>query len=138
MTPKFQAEIAKAFGSFKLPQVDLQALSQLQSKNIDAVLKATQLLADAGQAVVRRQLEVASQGIEDAVKASQQVFEAKTPEAKFASQIDATKAAYGRTAKAVKELAELVAKPGQKAVDILQARFLAQTAELEALVAKTA
>jgi len=138
MTPKFQAELAKAFATFKLPQVDLQALTEVQSKNVDAVLKATQLMTDAGQVLMRRQLEVATQSLEAAVKASQQVIEAKTPEAKLATQIDAAKAAYGRVTKAAKELAELVAKPGQKAADILHARFLAQTAELEAMVAKAA
>ena len=138
MTPKFQADLAKAFASFKLPPVDLKALTALQSKNVEAMLKAGQVLAEAGKAVMQRQIELASQGIEDAVKASQLVFAAKTPEAKLATQIDATKAAYGRAAKTAQELAELVAKPGQKAADILQARFRAQGAELEALFGKAA
>ena len=135
MTPKFQADLTKALATFKLPQVDLQALTELQSKNVDAVLQASRVLADAGQAVARHQIELATAAVEDAVKASQKVFEAKTPQDTLATQIDATKAAYGRATQAVKDLAELVAKPGQKAADILQKRFLAQSAELEALVA---
>jgi phasin family protein len=138
MTPKFQADLTKAFATFKLPQVDLQALSELQSRNVDAVLQASQVLAEAGQAMARRQIEFATAAVEDAVKASQQVFEAKSPEASIATQIDVAKATYGRIAQAAKEFADLVGKPGQKAADILQQRFLAQTQEIEALVAATA
>src|SRR5437667_1465167 len=58
MSPKIQADYAKAFASFKLPQLDLQALAELQSRNFDAVLQASQILADAGKAVVRQQIEL--------------------------------------------------------------------------------
>jgi phasin family protein len=138
MTPKFQADLTKAFATFKLPQVDLQALTEFQSKNVDAMLQAGQVLADAGKAVARHQFALASAVVEDAMRASQLAFEARSPEAQLATQIDATKAAYGRVTQAAKELAELMAKPGQKAADILQKRMLAQSAELEALVASAA
>lgn len=138
MTPQFQADLAKAFATFKLPSFDLEALSELQSKNVEAVMQASKLLTDAGKALVQRQMDVATQGIELAVKASQQVLDASTPEAKFTTQIDATKAAYSRATAAVQDLAELMAKPGQKAADILQARFVAQARELENMLAKAA
>jgi len=138
MSPKIQADYAKAFASFKLPQLDLQALAELQSRNFDAVLQASQILADAGKAVVRQQIELVTAVLEDAVKSSQEVIEAPTPEAKLAKGIDATKASYGRFSAAVKDFAALVGKPGQKAADILQRRLIDNTGELEAMVARAA
>jgi phasin family protein len=138
MTPKFQADLTKAFATFKMPQFDLQALADLQSRNMEAVMQAGQVLAEAGNAVARHQFELASAVIGDAMRASQQAFEARTAEAQLATHIDATRATYGRVTEAAKSLAELMAKPGQKATDILQKRFLAQSAELEALVTPAA
>jgi phasin family protein len=138
MTPKFQADLAKAFATFKLPQVDLKSLTDLQSKNVDAMLKASQLMAEAGKAVAKFQMELATAAIEDAMKTSQAVIEAKTAEAKFATQVEAAKASYGKLTQSAKELADMIAKPGQKAADILQKRFIAQTQEFEAMVAAAA
>ena len=138
MTPKFQADLTKAFATFKVPQVDLKTLTELQSKNVEAVMKASQLLAEAGKAVAKFQIELATKAVEDAVKTSQAVIEAKTPEAKFTTQVEAAKASYGKLTQSAKELADMIAKPGQKAADILQKRFIAQTQELEAMVAAAA
>ena len=138
MTPKIQAEFAKALASFKPVQFDIQALAELQNRNFAAVLQAGRILGDAGQAVMRQQIELATATLEDAMKSSQEVIEAPTAEAKLARSIDALKASYGRLSAAAKDFAALVGKPGQKAADILQRRLIDTTGELEAMVAPAA
>lgn len=119
-------DITKVFADFKVPGVDVESMLASQRKNIEALTAANKLAFEGVQAVMRRQMEIMRQSVEEAVGAAKTVTEASSPQDKAAAQTELVKDAFERTLSNMRELVEMMSKSNNEAFDLLNKRF-AQT-----------
>ena len=119
-------DVTKIFADFKVPGVDVDAMLASQRKNIEALAAANRLAFEGVQAVMRRQMEIMRQSIEEVVGATKAMTEAGSPQEKAAAQTELVKDAFERTLSNMRELVEMMGKSNNEAFDLLNKRF-AQT-----------
>ncbi|TAN56880.1 MAG: phasin family protein [Rhodospirillales bacterium] len=119
-------DITKVFADFKVPGVDVDAMLASQKKNIEALAAANKLAFEGVQAVMRRQMEIMRQSVEEAVGAAKNMTQPGSPQDKAAVQTDLVKDTFERTLSNMRELVEMMSKSNSEAFDLLNKRF-AQT-----------
>lgn len=119
-------DVTKVFADFKVPGVDVEAMLASQRKNIEALAAANRLAFEGVQAVMRRQMEIMRQSVEEAVGAAKSMTEANSPQDKAAAQTELVKDTFERTLSNMRELVEMMSKSNNEAFDLLNKRF-AQT-----------
>lgn len=119
-------DVTKVFADFKVPGVDVESMLASQRKNIEALTSANKLAFEGVQAVMRRQMEIVRQSVEEAVGAAKTVTEAGSPQDKAAAQTELVKEAFERTISNMRELVEMMSKSNSEAFELLNKRF-AQT-----------
>lgn len=129
-------EMAKGFGDFKVPGMDVESLLASQRRNIEALTAANQLAAEGFQAVLRRQAEILRQTMEESSAMVSELMAAGTPEDKVAKQAELVKAAFEKAIANMKELAEIVAKSNSEAAEVLSGRVKESIEEVKAQLAK--
>jgi len=138
---KFNAiDYTKMFGEFKMPAmampfVDMEAMMGAARRNYEAVAQANKLMAEGFQALAKRQAEVARTSFEEAWKATQEVMNAGSVEAKTEKQAEVMKAAVEKAVSNVRELSELAQKSQGEAFDVLNKRFIESVDEVKVLTA---
>ncbi|HVJ53057.1 MAG TPA: phasin family protein [Aliidongia sp.] len=135
-TPPFEMDVTKLLAEFKVPGVDIETVMATQRKNIAALTKANQLAIEGLQAVARRQAEILRGGIEEASAHLREMIQSKSPEDRMARQAEAAKKAIERALGNARELAEIVAKSGNEAFDVLNRRVGEGLDEMRDLVQK--
>ncbi len=75
------------------------------------------------QALVKRQVEIARQAIEESAAVARQLVEAGTPQEKAVRQTELTKDAFEQALSNARELSEIVAKSNSEAFETLNKRF---------------
>ena len=129
-------DYTKMFGEFKMPAVpavDVEAMMSTARRNYEAVAQANKLIAEGFQALAKRQAEVARASFEDAWKATQEVMNAGTGEAKAEKQAEVVKAAVEKAVANARELTELATKSQGEAFDVLNKRFIESVDEVKTL-----
>src|ERR1700687_3911296 len=59
-------DVTKAFGDFRLPGLDVEAIVATQRKNLEALTQANQLAVEGVRALAQRQAEIAQQAFAEA------------------------------------------------------------------------
>jgi len=59
-------DVAKAFGDFRVPGIDVDAIVAAQRKNFEALTQVNQFAVEGLRTVAKRQAEIAQQTIEEA------------------------------------------------------------------------
>jgi phasin family protein len=131
-------DLTKMMGQFKLPGFDMSALAESQSRNIEAVVAANRLAIEGIQAVARRQSEIMSQALERAMASTQEVMAESSPPARAAKQAEVMKEAFEKALANMRELAEMMTKSSEEALDVINRRFSASLEELQSAAKKTA
>ena len=120
---ELQSDIRRLMGEWRLPNIDLDAVAQSQRKNIEALTQANQLALEGTQAWVRRNLELARQGMEEL---STMLTEVTKPtgsmEDRLARQAEYSKKAIEKGLANLRDLAELVTKANSEALGVLTKR----------------
>jgi phasin family protein len=123
-------DVSKYLGDFKVPGVDVNTLVTSQRKNIEALTEANRLAYDGLQAVVKRQVELLRQTMDEVAQATKDLTEPGSPQDKAARQAELAKEAFERTLSNMRELAEMIAKANSEAFDLLNRRFSQSMDEL--------
>jgi len=123
-------DVTKYLGDFKVPGVDVGTLVTSQRKNIEALTQANRLAYDGLQAVVKRQVEILRQTMDEVALATKDLAEPGSPQDKAAKQTELAKDAFERTLANMRELAEMIAKANSEAFDLLNRRFSQSMDEL--------
>lgn len=129
-------DMPKQMGDFKFAPVDMEGLVAAQRKNVEALAQANQLAVESMQAIARRQSEIFRSMMEEASTAMREVMAAGSPEEKAAKQTEIAKEAFKRAIVNMRELAELVSKSQNEALDVVQKRVADSLDEIKTLVAK--
>jgi phasin family protein len=119
----FDFDISKYLGDFKVPGVDVETIVTNQRKNIEAVTQANKLAYDGLQNVVKRQIEILRQTMDEVAQVTKDISEPGTAQDKAAKQADFAKDAFERALSNARELAEMIAKANSDAFDLLNKRF---------------
>jgi phasin family protein len=117
-------DVTKIMGDFRVPGIDLEAAVATQRKNIEALTQANQLAVEGVQALMRRQVEITRQAMEDFSAMFRDLVQpnAGSPEDRFAKQAEYSKHAIEKGLSNAKELAELVTKANTEAFNVLNKR----------------
>jgi len=134
----FDFDISKFVGDFKVPGVDVETLVGSQRKNIEALTQANKLAYDGLQAVLKRQVEILRQTMDEVAQVSKDLAEPTAPQDKAAKQAELAKEAFERSLSNMRELAEMIAKANNEAFELLNKRFTQNLDELRDVFTKAA
>ena len=116
-------DVTKIMGDFRVPGVDLEAAVASQRKNIEALTQANQLAVEGVQALMRRQVEITRQAMEDFSAMFRDFVQPNgSPEDRFAKQAEYSKHAIEKGLSNAKELTELVTKANTEAFNVINKR----------------
>jgi phasin family protein len=128
-------DAAKAFGDFRVPGVDIQAIVEAQRRNFEALTQANQLATEGFQAVVRRQVEIAQQALSESQGLIRDWAKPGSPEEMIAKNAELAKQAFEKGVANARELNEIIAKAGTDAFSVI-ARRLSESFDEVRLFAK--
>jgi phasin family protein len=116
-------DVTKVMGDFRVPGIDLEAAVASQRKNIEALTQANQLAVEGVQAVMRRQVEITRQAMEDFSAMFRDFVQPNgSPEDRVAKQAEYSKQAIEKGLSHAKELTELVTKANSEAFNVINKR----------------
>jgi phasin family protein len=116
-------DVTKVMGDFRVPGIDLEAAVASQRKNIEALTQANQLAVEGVQALVRRQVEITRQAMEDFSAMFRDFVQPNgSPEDRIAKQAEYSKQAIEKGLSNAKELTELVTKANSEAFNVINKR----------------
>ncbi len=113
---------ARMMGSFRMPGMDVDTLANSQRKNLEAMTTANRTAFEGMQAVMRRQMEMFRQGMEDMTNMGK-TMNGGNPQETMAAQAEAMKDAYQRSVSNARELSDMVTRSGNEAFEVLNKRF---------------
>ena len=120
--PEFM-DLTKIAGQFKVPNVDAQALMEIQRKNIEAMTAANRIALEGAQSLTRRQAEILRQAWDESTAAVQELTSAGKPEDKLAKQTEMAKHGFEVSVANARELAEISAKSNNEALELISKRI---------------
>jgi phasin family protein len=116
-------DVTKIMGDFRIPGIDIEAAVASQRKNIEALTQANQLAVEGAQALMRRQVEITRQAMEDFSAMFRDFVQPNgSPEDKIAKQAEYSKHAIEKSLSNAKELTDLVTKANTEAFNVLNKR----------------
>jgi len=116
-------DVTKIMGDFRVPGIDMEAAVASQRKNIEALTQANQLAVEGVQALMRRQVEITRQAMEDFSAMFRDFVQPNgSPEDRFAKQAEYSKHAIEKGLSNAKELTELVTKANTEAFNVINKR----------------
>jgi len=133
----FDFDVTKYLGEFKVPGVDVETLVAAQRKNIEALTAANRLAYEGVQAVMKRQVEILRQTMEEVASATRDLSEPGTPQDKAAKQTELAKDVFERALANMRELAEMMARSNSEAFDLLNKRYTQSLEEFRELLLKS-
>lgn len=135
--PFFENEFTKSMSQFKVPGIDVEAVLSAQRRNIEAFTAANRLAIEGVQAVMRRQLEIFRQTVEETSQNLRELNAASAPEEKVTKHIDALRASYEHALANMHELTEMLSKSNSEAGDLIQSRVSESLSEMKQAIKKT-
>jgi phasin family protein len=135
--PGMDFDITKVFADFKVPGVDVDSVIASQRKNIEALANANRLAFEGVQAVMKRQMEIMRQSVEEAVGVARSMTEVTSPQDKAAKQAEMVKDTFERNLSNMRELVEMMSKSNNEAFDLLNKRFTQTMDEMKEAIVKS-
>lgn len=142
---QYFADYSRMFGDFgkmfvngKSPVVDFEAVASAQRKNLEAVVAANRVAIEGCQAAFQRQADLVRELADEFVSVNKALVSAGSPEDKFAKQATVCKQAFEGTLSNVRELATMMQKTGNEAVDLISKRVVENFDEAQAIFAAKA
>jgi phasin family protein len=115
-------DMNKAFGDFRIPGFDLEAIVEAQRKNVEALTEANQLAVEGVRALAQRQSEIMQQAIEEASGLLRGWTQQGAPSDRLAKNAEAAKQAFEKGLANARELNELGTKASTDAFGVLAKR----------------
>jgi phasin family protein len=117
------SDLSNAFGDFRVPGIDVDAVVAAQRKNFEAMTQANQFAVEGLRAVAKRQAEIAQQTIEEASALVRDWTQPGAPEERLASTVEAAKQAFEMGLANVRELTDLTAKASTDVFSVIARRM---------------
>ncbi|WP_162915119.1 phasin family protein [Desertibaculum subflavum] len=115
---------------------DMEKLSQMHARNVEAMQTANQLATDGFQTVARRQAEIMKDAMEQFSGAMKDMMSANGTDKSGTKQAEIAKQMMEKAVGNVRELTELATKAQSEAFDVLTKRWMASLEEARDVFAK--
>jgi phasin family protein len=120
---KMADQISTLMKNYKLPGVDVDSIVANQRKTVEALTSANRVALEGMQAVIKRQVEILQETMNETAKAFDSIAKAGSPPEAAAKQAELAKSAYERALSNARELAEMITKAQKEATDAINARI---------------
>ena len=134
--PFFENEFVKAMTQFRVPTVDVEMMITAQRKNVEAFTAANRLAIEGIQAVMRRQLEIFRQTIEESSRTLREMAGTTEMNERLTKQVEMLRSAYDQALSNMGELTEMLRKSNTEAADLIRTRVSDALAEVKKTVTK--
>lgn len=131
-------DVSKAFGDFRFPGFEVEAIVEAQRKNLEALTQANQLAVEGMRALAQRQTEIMQQAVEEASELLRDWTQPGAPEDRVAKSADAAKHAFEKGLANARELNELTVKASTDVFDIITRRVSESFDEMRSYAKKQA
>jgi phasin family protein len=132
-------DFRRVMGEWKMPNFDLDAVAQTQRRNIEALTQANQLALEGTQALIRRNMELARQGMEELQSMMSDLTRPNgSMEDRLARQADFSKKAIEKGLANFREMADLMTKANTEAMNVLTKRVTESLEEVRDYTTKAA
>lgn len=128
------ADASKAFGDFKVPAFNMDALIACQKKNIETLTAANQAAFEGLQAVARRQAELVRQNFEATAGAVQSMLSSPNPADRVSKQAEVTKSTVERSIANLKELSDLISRSQCQTIETVGNRVCESIDEMQGIL----
>ena len=115
-------DVTKAFGDFRLPGLDVEAVMATQRKNLEALAQANQLAVEGARALAQRQAEIAQQAFAEVSALFREWTQPGAPEERLAKNVEVAKQAFEKGFANARELSELTTKASTDALSVIARR----------------
>lgn len=116
-------DMTKAFGEFRLPGFDVEAVAVSQQKNLEALTQANQLAVEGVRAVAQRQAEIAQKAFAEASALLREWTQPGAPEERLARNVEAVKQAFETGLATARELNEMTTKASTDVFSVIARRM---------------
>ena len=127
-------DASKMMETFKMPNFDINALMEMQRKNIEALTAVNQAGFENLQSFAGRQVELMRQGIEEAAGLMTAVMAAPTTQEKVMHHAEASKIMTEKCMAHARDAAETLAKCNNQAMETVSNRMNEGIGELHSLI----
>ena len=128
-------QMQSAFGDYKIPNVDMEALAKSQQKNMEALMKANEAAVAGTQELLKRQAELFQEALKEASDATQDLPTGANPQEAAAKQVELVQAAVEQALKNSTEISEMVSKTQNEVAETVNARVTEGLKEVKDVVA---
>lgn len=133
-----QFDFLRYMGDLPFPAVDIAAVVDCQRKTMDAMAEANRLAYDGLQAVMRCQVSIMREAMDDVAQVARDMVASGTAEDKASRQADAARAGIGRSLTGIREMVETATRTNTQALDLLSRRFAGSIDEMYSAFTKAA
>ena len=127
-------DASKVMTEFKVPNFGMQALMDMQRKNMEAVTAINQALIANLQSFVQRQAEMMRQGFEETTHLMTTVMSAPTPQEKVMRQAETSKILTEQCMTNIRDLTDSFAKGNTQTMETISNRMTDSVKELQGLM----
>ena len=120
---KYAGEFAKFSDRYNVPGFDLNAVLEVQRRNVEALTAANQAATEGAQALAKRQTEIFQQALDAGKKAFAKLGKAGSPQDAAAQQVQTAKDVFEKAVANAEELSALVAKTNAEAAEVIYGRI---------------
>jgi phasin family protein len=125
---------SKIMGEFKMPGFDMNALMEMQRKNVEMITTINQAIAENLQAFAHRHAEFMQQGFEEATNLMNAVMSASSPQEKVIRQAEASKDVVEKCIANARDATETLAKCNSQTIETISNRMTDGVKELQGLM----
>jgi phasin family protein len=133
---KFMEELTRKLKDHRLPGIDFDAVVASQRNNVEALAHASRAAFEGAQAVAKRQADILQETMNQTAKSFGTLAEAGSPPEVAAKQAELAKEAFEKALGNMRELAEMVTKAQQGAIDTMSGRISQSLDELKQMALK--
>jgi len=128
------ADTSKVLSEFKMPGFDMNALMEIQRKNVEAITAINQTVFESLQSLAQRQVELMQQGIQEAAKLMNTAMSAPTLQEKVGCHAEASKGVVEKCMANARDAAETLAKCNSQTMETVSHRMTDGLEELRGLM----
>ena len=133
---KFAEELTSKLKEYRLPGIEVDAVVTSQRKNVEALAKASRAAFEGAQAVAKRQAEILQETMNQTAKSFDTLAKAGSPPEVAAKQAELAKEVFEKALGNMRELAEMVTKVQQGAIDTMTGRISQSLDEIKEMALK--
>ncbi|SEP86753.1 phasin family protein [Ectothiorhodospira magna] len=127
---RYMDQMNELMRQFKMPNVDMSALMELQRKNVEAMVAANRTMMESSEALMKRQTEMLTQAMNEATEMARTMGSAKQDDLP-ARQVDMVGQVYDRMSSHTRETFESMRLAQEAALERLDQRFRELLEELK-------